>query len=109
MSFARHVHYLSAKLRLKPGLEILHIGCGIGSASRELVHFANVEVVGVDTCPSKVGPYILDTEDGHTSHTGQIAYAQTLAENSKLSDRLQFIHGMLQLDASSTRPHSVLT
>lgn len=58
VSLARHEHYLFANLDLKPGNRILNIGCGTGSVTLELAHFANVFVVGVDPDTSKVCSWV---------------------------------------------------
>lgn len=53
-SLVRHEHYLYAKLGIKSGQRGLHIGCGSGTIALELVRYANVSVVGVDTDAEKV-------------------------------------------------------
>jgi SAM-dependent methyltransferase len=53
-AIARHEHYLMARLGLKPGMRVLNVGCGTGSAAFELANFANVNVVGVDNEYHKV-------------------------------------------------------
>jgi sterol 24-C-methyltransferase len=48
-SIARHEHYLSSQLELRPGMKVLDIGCGLGGAAREIARFfSNVTVVGVN-------------------------------------------------------------
>ena len=51
----RHKHYLCSLLGLKPGLRVLNVGSGFGDAAIELVRYADVEVVGVESCFEKVG------------------------------------------------------
>lgn len=70
----RHEHYLYSKLRLKPSLRVLYIGSGRGTAVFELVRFANVHVVGVDTDASKV------------------QHARSQAQHLNFGDRVTFIH-----------------
>lgn len=55
-SLIRHEHYLYAKLGVRAGQRGLHVGCGSGTVALELVRFANVSVVGVDTDAEKVDP-----------------------------------------------------
>ncbi|KAJ3486338.1 hypothetical protein NLI96_g4308 [Meripilus lineatus] len=74
ISFSRHIHYLCSKLRLKPGLDVLHVGCGIGTVTLELVRFANVRVVAIDTSAQK------------------LAHARNLAERAHVSDQVRFVH-----------------
>ncbi|PBK59727.1 S-adenosyl-L-methionine-dependent methyltransferase [Armillaria solidipes] len=47
-AYARHQHYLFSKLNLRPGMRVLEVGCGRGTAVVELANFANVSVVGID-------------------------------------------------------------
>lgn len=54
VSFTHHIHYLCSKLQLKPGLDVLHVGCGIGIGTLELVQLSNVRVIAIDTSTSKV-------------------------------------------------------
>ncbi|KAJ7688969.1 sterol 24-C-methyltransferase [Mycena rosella] len=45
---ARHEHYLAAQMRLKPGMRVLDVGCGVGGPAREIARFADVEIVGLN-------------------------------------------------------------
>ncbi|KAF7293588.1 S-adenosyl-L-methionine-dependent methyltransferase [Mycena indigotica] len=51
---ARHQRYLFSKLALKPGMRVLEVGCGVGDACFELLHFMNVSVVGIDLDSDKI-------------------------------------------------------
>ncbi|KAI0739301.1 S-adenosyl-L-methionine-dependent methyltransferase [Irpex lacteus] len=53
-SLSRHEHYLCLKLKVKPGDTVLVVGCGTGDALFELVHYADVNVVGFDEDHEKV-------------------------------------------------------
>ncbi|CAL1711126.1 unnamed protein product [Somion occarium] len=67
VSLARHEHYLCGKLRLKPGMTVLHIGSGTGTIAVELVRFSNVKVVGVETDREKIMSAIARAEQLHMS------------------------------------------
>ncbi|KAH7906465.1 S-adenosyl-L-methionine-dependent methyltransferase [Hygrophoropsis aurantiaca] len=73
-SMARHEHRLFGQLSLKPSMRVLAIGCGTGMAVRELAHFSDVHVVGIDT------------------DYRSIEKARVYAKQAKLSHRVQFFH-----------------
>ncbi|KAH8107529.1 delta-sterol C-methyltransferase [Phellopilus nigrolimitatus] len=47
-SLARHEHYLSAQMGLKPGMRVLDVGCGVGGPAREIARFSDVNIVGLN-------------------------------------------------------------
>lgn len=47
-SIARHEHYLSAQMVLRPGMRVLDVGCGVGGPAREIARFADVNIVGLN-------------------------------------------------------------
>ncbi|KAL5499251.1 ERG6 [Sanghuangporus vaninii] len=47
-SLARHEHYLSAQMGLKPGMRVLDVGCGVGGPAREIARFSDVNIVGIN-------------------------------------------------------------
>ncbi|RKP23776.1 S-adenosyl-L-methionine-dependent methyltransferase, partial [Syncephalis pseudoplumigaleata] len=47
-SIARHEHYLAHRLGLQPDMHVLDVGCGVGGPAREMIHFANVKVTGLN-------------------------------------------------------------
>ncbi|EAU81938.1 sterol 24-C-methyltransferase [Coprinopsis cinerea okayama7 len=47
-SLARHEHYLAAQMKLRPGMRVLDVGCGIGGPAREIAQFSDVEIVGLN-------------------------------------------------------------
>ncbi|EJC98250.1 delta-sterol C-methyltransferase [Fomitiporia mediterranea MF3/22] len=47
-SLARHEHYLSAQMGLKPGMRVLDVGCGVGGPAREIARFSDVHIVGIN-------------------------------------------------------------
>ncbi|KAG8989136.1 Delta(24)-sterol C-methyltransferase [Tulasnella sp. JGI-2019a] len=46
-SLARHEHYLAAQMKLKPGMKVLDVGCGIGGPAREIARFSNAHITGI--------------------------------------------------------------
>ena len=54
-SLARHEHYLSAHMQLKPGMRVLDVGCGVGGPAREIARFSDVQIVGVNNNEYQVG------------------------------------------------------
>jgi sterol 24-C-methyltransferase len=47
-SLARHEHYLSAQMGLRPGMRVLDVGCGVGGPAREIARFSDVNIVGLN-------------------------------------------------------------
>lgn len=47
-ALARHEHYLSAQMGLKPGMKVLDIGCGVGGPAREIARFSGAHITGVN-------------------------------------------------------------
>jgi sterol 24-C-methyltransferase len=47
-SLARHEHYLAAQMRLRSGMRVLDVGCGVGGPARQIALFADVRVVGLN-------------------------------------------------------------
>ncbi|KAH9975333.1 S-adenosyl-L-methionine-dependent methyltransferase [Lactifluus volemus] len=54
-SLARHEHYLSAQLHLRPGMRVLDVGCGIGGPAREIARFSDANIVGVNFNEFQIG------------------------------------------------------
>ncbi|RDB25684.1 Sterol 24-C-methyltransferase [Hypsizygus marmoreus] len=73
LALSRHQHYLFSWLGLKPGMHVLHVGCGHGTPAIELANFAKVFVVGTDDDPVK------------------IQSAKRNATRTQISDRVSFI------------------
>ncbi|KAL5986567.1 Cycloartenol-C-24-methyltransferase [Asimina triloba] len=47
-SIKRHEHFLALQLKLKPGMKVLDVGCGIGGPLREIARFSSTSVTGVN-------------------------------------------------------------
>ena len=54
MSIARYEHYLCSRLALRRGSTVLQIGSGTGDIALELVRYADVDVVGIESNMNKV-------------------------------------------------------
>lgn len=52
-ALSRHEHYLFSRMELAPGMRVLEIGCGVGTAAFELANFADVLIIGFDEDRSK--------------------------------------------------------
>lgn len=76
-AYARHQHYLFSKLNLRPGMRVLEVGCGRGTAAVELATFANVSVVGID------------------GDASLIEYASRCAQMAGVSTRTSFVIGSM--------------
>jgi sterol 24-C-methyltransferase len=74
-SLARHEHYLSAQLRLRPGMRVLDVGCGIGGPAREIARFSDANIVGVNF------------------NEFQIGRARRYTKSAGLENQVQFVKG----------------
>jgi sterol 24-C-methyltransferase len=45
-AIARHEHYLGLKMNLKPGMNVLDVGCGVGGPAREISKFTGCNILG---------------------------------------------------------------
>ncbi|CEL53582.1 sterol 24-C-methyltransferase [Rhizoctonia solani AG-1 IB] len=54
-SLARHEHYLASMMKLRPGMRVLDVGCGVGGPAREIAIFSGAHVVGVNNNDFQLG------------------------------------------------------
>ncbi|KNC55873.1 cycloartenol-C-24-methyltransferase [Thecamonas trahens ATCC 50062] len=47
-SVARHEHYLSSHLGLKPGMDVLDVGCGVGGPMISIARFSGANLTGLN-------------------------------------------------------------
>ncbi|KAH9975331.1 S-adenosyl-L-methionine-dependent methyltransferase [Lactifluus volemus] len=74
-SLARHEHYLSAQLCLRPGMRVLDVGCGVGGPAREIARFSDANIVGVNI------------------NEFQLERARRYAKDVGLENQVQFVKG----------------
>ncbi|KAH8602842.1 delta(24)-sterol C-methyltransferase [Bisporella sp. PMI_857] len=74
-ALARHEHYLSHKVGLEEGMNVLDVGCGVGGPAREIATFSGCSVVGLN------------------NNNYQITRAKAYAEKAGLADRITFVQG----------------
>ena len=74
-ALARHEHFLSAHLNLKPGMRVLDVGCGVGGPAREIARFSDAHIVGLN------------------NNQYQVERARKYTEKAGLSDRVEFVKG----------------
>lgn len=74
-AIARHEHYLSAQMHLKPGMRVLDVGCGVGGPAREIARFSGANVVGVN------------------NNQFQVNRAKKYTAKAGLSDQVDFVKG----------------
>jgi sterol 24-C-methyltransferase len=72
-SIARHEYWLAAQLRLKPGMKVLDIGCGIGGPMRAIARFSGATIIGVN------------------NNEYQIKRGTKQNEDARLADRCSFL------------------
>ncbi|KAL7410047.1 S-adenosyl-L-methionine-dependent methyltransferase [Mrakia frigida] len=44
---ARHEHYLSARMNIRPGMKVLDVGCGIGGPAQTIARFSDANITGI--------------------------------------------------------------
>jgi sterol 24-C-methyltransferase len=66
-------------MKLRPGMRVLDVGCGIGGPAREIAIFSDVHVVGVN------------------NNNFQIGRAQRYTEKAGLSSQVEFVKGDFML------------
>lgn len=74
-AIARHEHYLSAQIQLKPGMRVLDVGCGVGGPAREIARFSGATIVGIN------------------NNANQVELATKYTARDGLSDQLTFHKG----------------
>jgi sterol 24-C-methyltransferase len=74
-SLARHEHYLSSQMSLRPGMRVLDVGCGVGGPAREIARFSDVRIVGLN------------------NNEFQIGRARRYTKEAGLEDQVQFVKG----------------
>lgn len=47
-ALARHEHYLSAQMQLRPGMRVLDVGCGVGGPARAIATFSDANIIGLN-------------------------------------------------------------
>lgn len=72
-SIKRHEHFLALHLHLKPGMEVLDVGCGIGGPAREIAAFSGASVTGLN------------------NNDTQIARAKVLTKKAGLDNLLDYL------------------
>ncbi|KAG8878283.1 Delta(24)-sterol C-methyltransferase [Tulasnella sp. 331] len=74
-SLARHEHYLAAHMKLRPGMKVLDVGCGVGGPAREIGRFSDAHITGVN------------------NNDFQIGRARKYTAQAGLSDTVKFVKG----------------
>ncbi len=70
---SRHEDYLAMRLRLKPGMEVLDVGCGVGGPLREIARISGARVTGLNNNEYQVQRCnVLAAKLGMNSHCGAI-------------------------------------
>ena len=74
-SLARHEHYLSSHMILRPGMRVLDVGCGVGGPAREIAQFSDAQVIGLN------------------NNDFQIQRARKYTKRAGLEDQVTFVKG----------------
>jgi len=62
-SLLRHEHFLADQLSLKPGMQVLDVGCGIGGPMHTLAHYSGASFVGVNNNAYQIARAKVHTRD----------------------------------------------
>ncbi|KAG8750920.1 Delta(24)-sterol C-methyltransferase, partial [Ceratobasidium sp. 423] len=74
-SLARHEHYLASMMKLRPGMRVLDVGCGVGGPAREIAIFSGAHVIGLN------------------NNVFQLGRAQRYTQRAGLSSQVEFVKG----------------
>ena len=66
-SLLRHQHYLADRLALKPGMEALDVGCGVGGPMGNLARYSGSRFVGINN-----NAYQIERAKHHTRDVGSL-------------------------------------
>lgn len=110
MALLRHEHYLFSHMKLVSGMQILEIGCGVGTAAFELANFVEASIIGLDADPSKVSisngtSYRTDAD---SCFVREVARANLLASQKGISTRVKFVSGVYRV-TRITQSHALCT
>jgi sterol 24-C-methyltransferase len=64
-SIARHEFWLASQLRLRPGMKVLDVGCGVGGPMRAIARFSGATIVGVNNNDYQIERGTKQNEDAH--------------------------------------------
>ena len=64
-SLLRHQHYLAGRLALKPGMQVLDVGCGVGGPMGNLARYSGAGFVGINS-----NAYQIERAKHHTRDVG---------------------------------------
>jgi len=67
-SIARHEHYLSDKLHLRPGMKVLDVGCGVGGPMRAIARFSGASIVGCNNNDYQIKRSEMFNQKYHLDH-----------------------------------------
>ena len=62
-SLVRHQHFLAERLSLKPGMQVLDVGCGVGGPMGNLARHTGASFVGINNNAYQIGRAELHTRD----------------------------------------------
>ena len=62
-SLIRHQHFLAERLSLKPGMQVLDVGCGVGGPMGNLARHTGASFVGINNNAYQIGRAKLHTRD----------------------------------------------
>ena len=66
-SLLRHQRFLADRLSLKPGMEVLDAGCGVGGPMGNLARYSGASFVGINTNAYQIERAKVHTRDVHSS------------------------------------------
>ncbi|MDE0342446.1 MAG: methyltransferase domain-containing protein [Deltaproteobacteria bacterium] len=62
-SLVRHQHFLAERLSLKPGMQVIDVGCGVGGPMGNLARHSGASFVGINNNAYQIGRAKLHTRD----------------------------------------------
>ncbi|MEM7605129.1 MAG: methyltransferase domain-containing protein [Myxococcota bacterium] len=102
-SILRHEHFLSRKLGLKPGMEVLDVGCGVGGPMRNIARYSGARIVGLNN-----NAYQIERGEHHTRREKLGAQCSFLkADFMNIPTREERFDAIYTIEASCHAPDRV--
>ena len=102
-SILRHEHFLSRKLGLHAGMEVLDVGCGVGGPMRNIARYSGARVVGLNN-----NAYQIQKGEAHTTREKMGAQCSFMkADFMKIPSDAERFDAVYTIEASCHAPDRI--